>query len=78
MIVDKSTVPVGTAGKVSAAIAEELQKRDAVIGYSVTSNPEFLKEGAAVVDFIAMFYVDPYSSIYAFNQTKITNYSICS
>lgn len=52
VIVDKSTVPVGTAGKVSAAISEELQKRDAAIGYSVTSNPEFLKEGAAVADFM--------------------------
>ena len=52
VIVDKSTVPVGTAEKVSAAIAQELQIRGVEWGYSVTSNPEFLKEGAAVADFM--------------------------
>ncbi len=52
VVVDKSTVPVGTADKVRAAIAEELQKRGAAIDYSVVSNPEFLKEGAAVDDFM--------------------------
>ncbi len=52
IIIDKSTVPVGTADKVRAAIAEELTKRDANIEFSVVSNPEFLKEGAAVDDFM--------------------------
>lgn len=52
VIVDKSTVPVGTAAKVSAIILEELQKRNIDIEFEVTSNPEFLKEGAAVNDFM--------------------------
>ena len=52
VVVDKSTVPVGTGHKVKAAIADELQKRGASIPYSVVSNPEFLKEGAAVEDFM--------------------------
>ncbi|MGP1678897.1 MAG: UDP-glucose dehydrogenase family protein [Burkholderiales bacterium] len=52
VVVDKSTVPVGTADKVRDAIAEELKKRGADIDYSVVSNPEFLKEGAALEDFM--------------------------
>ncbi|MGL5633259.1 MAG: UDP-glucose dehydrogenase family protein, partial [Azovibrio sp.] len=52
VVVDKSTVPVGTADKVKAAIADELQKRGVNIPYSVVSNPEFLKEGAAIEDFM--------------------------
>ncbi len=52
VVVDKSTVPVGTGDKVRAAIADELQARGADIAYSVVSNPEFLKEGAAVEDFM--------------------------
>lgn len=52
LVIDKSTVPVGTADKVHAAIADELAKRGAQIEYSVVSNPEFLKEGSAVEDFM--------------------------
>lgn len=55
VIVDKSTVPVGTAGKVHAAIEQELHQRGGTVAdarFSVVSNPEFLKEGAAVEDFM--------------------------
>ena len=51
VIVDKSTVPVGTADKVKQAVQEELSKRGSKTGFSVVSNPEFLKEGAAIDDF---------------------------
>lgn len=52
LVVTKSTVPVGTACKVREAIVEEQQKRGVVIEFDIVSNPEFLKEGAAINDFI--------------------------
>jgi UDPglucose 6-dehydrogenase len=52
VIVTKSTVPVGTAKKVKGAIKEALAKRNASIPFDVASNPEFLKEGAAIADFM--------------------------
>ncbi len=52
IVVDKSTVPVGTADLVRAAIAEELSARGVDLTFAVASNPEFLKEGAAVEDFM--------------------------
>ena len=52
IVVDKSTVPVGTADKVRDAIRKELQARGADISFDVVSNPEFLKEGAAIEDFM--------------------------
>lgn len=53
VLVTKSTVPVGTAKKVRAAIQAELDKRGADIEFDVASNPEFLKEGAAIKDFMS-------------------------
>jgi len=52
VVIDKSTVPVGTADKVKAAITEELAARGLDLEFAVASNPEFLKEGAAVNDFM--------------------------
>ena len=53
ILVTKSTVPVGTAKKVKQAIQEELNKRGVAIPFDVASNPEFLKEGAAIKDFMS-------------------------
>jgi UDPglucose 6-dehydrogenase len=52
VVVDKSTVPVGTADKVCAAIQEQLDQRGINVPFDVVSNPEFLKEGAAIDDFL--------------------------
>jgi UDPglucose 6-dehydrogenase len=52
IVVDKSTVPVGTADKVRAVISAELAKRRVAHGFSMVANPEFLKEGAAIEDFM--------------------------
>lgn len=53
VVVTKSTVPVGTAKKVKAAINEELEKRNVKVDFDIASNPEFLKEGAAINDFMS-------------------------
>ena len=53
ILVTKSTVPVGTARKVKAAIQDELNKRGVDVPFDVASNPEFLKEGAAIKDFMS-------------------------
>ena len=53
ILVTKSTVPVGTAQKVKAAVQEELDKRGVQMEFEVASNPEFLKEGAAIKDFMS-------------------------
>ena len=52
IVVDKSTVPVGTADKVKAVIQKELDARGVTFDFDVVSNPEFLKEGAAISDFM--------------------------
>jgi len=52
VVITKSTVPVGTADKVREAVAESLRARGAMIEYDTVSNPEFLKEGAAIADFV--------------------------
>ena len=53
VVVTKSTVPVGTASKIRNAINEELAKRGANVEFDVASNPEFLKEGSAIKDFMS-------------------------
>lgn len=53
ILVTKSTVPVGTAQKVKSVVQEELDKREVQVKFDVASNPEFLKEGAAIKDFMS-------------------------
>src|SRR3982751_5180123 len=52
VVITKSTVPVGTSDKVAGAVVETLKKRNAAVEFDVVSNPEFLKEGAAIEDFM--------------------------
>ena len=68
IIVNKSTVPVGTADKVRAVIEEILVKRNVNIKFDVVSNPEFLKEGAAIKDFM-----HPDRVVVGSNNTESTN-----
>ena len=78
VVVDKSTVPIGTADKVKAAIQAELDRRNSDLEFDVVSNPEFLKEGAAIVDFMKPDRVVIGSeSIYATDLMKQLYHPFC-
>ena len=68
VVVDKSTVPIGTADKVRKTIQDELDKRDSELTFDVVSNPEFLKEGAAIKDFM-----HPDRVVFGSNNIESTN-----
>jgi UDPglucose 6-dehydrogenase len=91
VVVDKSTVPVGTARAVKATIVEELGKRGVDTPFSVVSNPEFLKEGAAVEDFMrpdriivgcddeqAVFYMRALYAPFQRNHDRLIVMDVCS
>ena len=59
IIVNKSTVPIGTADKVKETIQKELDLRNSDLQFDVVSNPEFLKEGAAITDFMKSVIAAP-------------------
>tara|TARA_R110002051_G_scaffold164533_1_gene235488 strand:+ start:1565 stop:2890 length:1326 start_codon:yes stop_codon:yes gene_type:complete len=78
VVVDKSTVPIGTADKVKATIQQELDKRNLSIQFHVVSNPEFLKEGAAIADFMKPDrVVIGADSDYAIGKMKKLYYPFC-
>ena len=78
VVVDKSTVPIGTADKVKATIQNELNRRKVNIEFDVVSNPEFLKEGAAISDFMKPDRVVIGSeSEYAIKKMKELYYPFC-
>jgi UDPglucose 6-dehydrogenase len=91
VVVDKSTVPVGTARVVKATIVEELGKRGVDTPFSVVSNPEFLKEGAAIEDFMkpdrivvgcddeqAMLYMRALYAPFQRNHDRLIVMDVCS
>ncbi|MDA9316894.1 UDP-glucose/GDP-mannose dehydrogenase family protein [Polaribacter sp.] len=78
VVVDKSTVPIGTADKVKTTIQKELNKRNSTLQFDVVSNPEFLKEGAAIADFMKPDRVVVGSnSDYAINKMKQLYHPFC-
>ena len=78
IVVDKSTVPIGTADKVKATIQKELALRNSDLKFDVVSNPEFLKEGAAIADFMKPDrVVVGADSDYAINKMKQLYHPFC-